>query len=307
MGEQISCLAQNCTILYNQLLFLHNLPPKSHTILTFFPHPVRSPVFSILGPRQHRTYHWKWLLQLLAISSVQATTVVLKYIVSIQILVKLFWNNYKGHNYSWVNVECSIPYYAKNDLNHYRKNCSWKVNYTAIILGFSYPSPEKSLLPASSNTIICMLYQAIVVSLIINLEFLIQISWIASRRAAQWGKRKKSRKPQVMNHCLIRENSDRKMLPLSLMFNILCKSYFISKLKKKIPTIFLDSFIFTFLHISAFLWSHESLKIIYQSCYIITPSMLQAIRLFCHRYMYSHFASALNISMQGMQELIFCK
>ena len=71
MGEQISCLAQNCAILYNQLLFLHNLPPKSHTILTFFPHPVRSPVFSILGPRQHRTYHWKWLLQLLAISSVQ--------------------------------------------------------------------------------------------------------------------------------------------------------------------------------------------------------------------------------------------
>ena len=119
--------------------------------------------------------------------------------------------------------------------------------------------------------------------------------------------RKKSRKPQVMNHCLIRENSDSKMLPLSLMFNILCESYFISKLKKKIPTIFLDSFIFTFLHISAFLWSHESLKIIYQSCYIITPSMLQAIRLFCRRYMYSHFASALNISMQGMQELIFCK
>ena len=45
--NKIFCLAQNCAILHNiphnRVFVTHNLPPKSHTILTFFPHPVRSP------------------------------------------------------------------------------------------------------------------------------------------------------------------------------------------------------------------------------------------------------------------------
>ena len=41
----IFCLAQSSAVPHNQFFVPYNLTPKSRPILTFFPHPVRRPVF----------------------------------------------------------------------------------------------------------------------------------------------------------------------------------------------------------------------------------------------------------------------